>query len=76
MVVTCEGPKPICQEEKVAVVFHHPPKHQHAEEFDSWTLHQFGHVTKEEEKEEEEEGLFSASDCGEWNNDMQPQHYE
>ena len=39
LVVASEGPKPICHEEKVVVVFHHPPKHQQTQEFDCWVLH-------------------------------------
>ena len=34
LVVALEGPKLICHEEKVVVVFCHPPKVQQAEEFD------------------------------------------
>ena len=34
LVVASEGPKPIRHEEKVVVVFRHPPKHQQTQEFD------------------------------------------
>ena len=34
LVVASEGPKPIHHEEKVVVVFCHPPKHQQTQEFD------------------------------------------
>ena len=50
LVVLLEGPKPIHHEEKVVVVFWHPPKDQQAEEFDCWALHQFVHVTEEGDK--------------------------
>ena len=65
LLVASEGPKPICYEEKVVVVFHHPPKDQQAEEFDCWALHWFVHLTEEGE----EEGLFSALNCGGANNE-------
>ena len=60
LVVVSEAPKPIHHEDKVVVVFSHPPKGDQAEEFDCWALHQFVHVTEEGS----EEGLFSASNGG------------
>ena len=50
-----EGPKPIHREEKVVVVFRHPPKHQQTQEFDCWVIHRFVHVTEEGD----ESGLLS-----------------
>ena len=46
LIVALEGPKPICHEEKVVVVFWHPPKAQQAEEFDCWPIQWFVHVTE------------------------------
>ena len=59
-----EGPKPIRHEEKLVVVFHHPPKDQQTEEFECWALHRFVHVTEEGD----EAGLFSTEDGGGENN--------
>ena len=56
LVVASEGPKLICCEEKVVVVFCHPPEDQEAEEFDCWALCWFIHVTEEGE----EAGLFNG----------------
>ena len=50
LVVASKGPKLICHEEKVVLVFCHPPKDQQAEEFDCWALHQFIHITEEGDK--------------------------
>ena len=58
LVVASEGPKLIRHEEKVVVVFRHPPKHQQTQEFDCWALHHFVHVTEEGD----ESGLFSHTD--------------
>ena len=58
LVVASEGPKPIHREEKVVVVFRHPPKHQQTQEFDCWALHRIVHVTEEGD----ESGLFSLTD--------------
>ena len=52
--------KPIHCEDKVVVVFSHPPKGDQAQEFDCWALHWFVHVTEEGS----EGGLFSASNGG------------
>ena len=60
LVVVLETSKLICHEEKVVVVFHHPPKGDQTEEFDCWVLHQFVHVTEEGPKE----GHFSALNGG------------
>ena len=60
LIVVLETSKPIHCEEKVVVVFHHPPKGDQTEEFDCWVLHPFVHVTEEGP----EEGLFSASNGG------------
>ena len=57
LVVASEGPKPIRREERVVVVFRHPPKHQQTQEFDCWALHHFIHVTEEGD----ESGLFSLT---------------
>ena len=60
LVVVSEAPKPIHCEDKVVVVFSHPPKGDQAEEFDCWVLHHFVHVTEEGS----EERLFSESNGG------------
>ena len=59
-----EGPKLIRREEKLVVVFRHPPKDQQTEEFECWALHRFVHVTEEGD----EAGLFSTEDGGGENN--------
>ena len=56
LVVVSEGPKLIRHEEKLVVIFRHPPKDQQTDEFDCWTIHRFAHVTKEGE----ESGLFTT----------------
>ena len=60
LVVVLETSKPICHEEKVVVVFHHPPNADQTEEFDCWMLHWFVYVTEEGPKE----GLLSALNGG------------
>ena len=69
LVVASEGPKPIRREEKVVVVFRHPPKHQQTQEFDCWALHRFVHVTEEGD----ESGLFSLTDSTCENNSEEAQ---
>ena len=64
LVVVSEGPKLICREEKLVVIFRHPPKDQQTEEFDCWTIHRFVHVTEEGE----ESGLFTTPNSGGGNN--------
>ena len=64
LVVVSEGPKLICCEEKLVVIFRHPPKDQQTEEFDCWTIHLFAHVTEEGE----ESGLFTTPNSGGGNN--------
>ena len=64
LVVVSEGPKLIRCEEKLVVIFRHPPKDQQTEEFDCWTIHRFAHVTKEGE----ESGLFTTPNSGGGNN--------
>ena len=64
-----EGPKPIRCEEKLVVVFCHPPKDQQTEEFKCWALHRFVHVTEEGD----EAGLFSTEDGGGENNSGAPE---
>ena len=54
LIIVSESPKPIHCEEKVVVVFHHPPKDKQTEEFDCWAIHCFVHITEEGE----EEGIF------------------
>ena len=62
--VVSEGPKSIHHEEKVIVLFCHPPKGELTEEFDCWAIHCFAHVT-----EEGDEGqLFTALNDGGDNN--------
>ena len=50
LVVVSEGPKLIRHEEKLVVIFRHPPKDQQMKEFDCWTIHCFAHVTEEGEE--------------------------
>ena len=64
LVVVSEGPKLICHEEKLVVIFRHPPKDQQMEEFGCWTIHCFAHVTKEGEGS----GLFTTPNSGGGNN--------
>ena len=64
LVVVSEDPKLIRREEKLVVIFRHPPKDQQTEEFDCWTIHRFAHVTKEGE----ESGLFTTPNSGGGNN--------
>ena len=64
LVVVLEGPKLICHEDKVVIIFHHLPKHQQMEEFDCSTIHRFAHVTEEGE----ESGLFATPNSGGDNN--------
>ena len=52
MVVVSEGPKLIRQEEKVVIIFHHPPKGELTEEFEWWTIHRFAHVMEEGNEED------------------------
>ena len=68
-VVASEGPKLIRREEKVDMVFRHPPKHQQTQEFDCWVLHRFVHVTEEGD----ESGLFSLTDSTRENNSEEAQ---
>ena len=64
LVVVSEGPKLIRCEEKLVVIFHHPPKDQQMEEFDCWIIHLFAHVAEEGE----ESGLFTTPNSGGGNN--------
>ena len=64
LVVVSEGPKSIRQEEKVVVVFRHPPKGDLMEEFECWAIHRFAHVTEERN----EEDVFTSSRDGGSNN--------
>ena len=64
LVVLSEGPRLIRHEEKLLVIFGHPPKHQQTEEFDCWTIICFAHVTEEGE----ESGLFTTPNSGDGNN--------
>ena len=64
LVVVSEGPKLICQEEKVVIVFCHPPKGESTEEFECWAIHCFVHVSEEGN----EQGFFNASSDGGDNN--------
>ena len=64
LVVVSEGPKSIRREEKVVVVFHHPPKGNLTEEFECWAIHRFAHITEEGN----EEDVFTSSSDGGSNN--------
>ena len=72
LVVASEGPKPICREENVIVVFWHPPKHQQTQEFDCWALHRIVHVTEAGD----ESGLFSLTNSMSENNSDKAQMAE
>ena len=64
LVVVSEGPKSIRQEEKVVIVFRHPPKSDLKEEFECWAIHHFAHVMEERN----EEDVFTSSSDGYSNN--------
>ena len=64
LVVVSKGPKSICQEEKVIIIFRHPPKGELTEEFECWAIHRFAHITEEEN----EEDVFTSSNHGGSNN--------
>ena len=60
LVVVSDSPKSICREEKVIVVFRHPPKGNLTEEFECWAIHRFADVTEEGN----EEDVFTSSSDG------------
>ena len=64
LVVVSEGPKLICPEEKVIIIFRHPPKGKLTEEFECWAIHCFAHVTEEGN----EEDVFTSLNDGGSNN--------
>ena len=64
LVVVSEGPKSICQEEKVIIIFCHPPKGDLMEEFECWAIHRFAHVMEEGN----EDDVFMSSNDGGSNN--------
>ena len=64
LVVVSEGPRSICREEKVVVVFTHPPREQQTVPFDCWAIHCFAHVTEEGD----ESGVFQSSIVASHNN--------
>ena len=64
LVVVSEGPKSIHWEEKVAIIFRHPPKAELTEEFKCWAIHRCAHVMEEGN----EEDLFTSSNHGGGNN--------
>ena len=64
LVVVSKGPKSIPWEEKVVVIFRHPPKGELTEDFKCWAIHCFAHVTEEGN----EEDLFTSSNDGGSNN--------
>ena len=61
LVVVSEGPKSIRQEEKVVIVFRHPPKGKLTEEFECWAIHHFAHIMEEGN---EEDVFTSSNDAG------------
>ena len=67
LVVVSEGPKSICWEEKVIVVFCHPPKGDLTEEFECWAIHRFAHITEEGN----EEDVFTSLSDGSSNNSVE-----
>ena len=64
LVVVSEGPRSIRCEEKVVVVFTHPPREQQMVPFDCWAIHRFAHVTEEGD----ESGVFQSSIVASHNN--------
>ena len=64
LVVVSKGPKSIRQEEKVIVVFCHPPKGKLTEEIECWAIHHFALVMEEGNKED----VFTSSNDGGSNN--------
>ena len=64
LVVVSEGPKLIRREEKVVIVFRHPPKGELTEDFKCWAIHRFAHVTEEGNQED----IFTTSNNGGSNN--------
>ena len=64
LIVVLNGPKLILREEKVVIVFHHPPKGELTEEFECWAIHHFAHVSEEGD----EQGFFNTSSDGGDNN--------
>ena len=64
LVVVSEGPRSIHHEEKVVVVFMHPPREKQTVLFDCWAIHRFAHVTEERD----ESGVFQSSIVASHNN--------
>ena len=64
LVVVSEGPKSIRREEKVVVIFRHPPNGNLMEEFECWAIHCFTHIMEEGN----EEDVFTSSSDGGSNN--------
>ena len=64
LVVVSKGPKLIHQEEKVVIIFCHPPKYELTEEFECWAIHHFAHVTEEGNGED----VFTSLNDGGSNN--------
>ena len=64
LVVVSEGPKLIRREEKVVIVFRHPPKAELTEDFECWAIHRFAHVTEEGNQED----IFTTLNDGGSNN--------
>ena len=64
LVVASEGPKLIHWQEKVIIVFHHPPKGELTEEIECWAIHHFANVSEEGD----ERGFFNALNDGGDNN--------
>ena len=64
LVVVSEGPKLIHWEEKVVVIFCHPPEGNLTEEFECWAIHCFAHIMEEGN----EEDVFMSSNDGGSNN--------
>ena len=64
LVVVSKGPKSICQEENIIIIFCHPPKGKLTEEFECWAIHHFAHLREEGN----EEDLFTSLSDGGSNN--------
>ena len=64
LVVVSEGPMLIHWDEKVAIVFHHPPKGKLTEEFECWAIHHFAYISEEGD----EQGFFNTLNDGGDNN--------
>ena len=75
LVVVSEGPTLICQEEKVIIVFRHPPKGELTEDFECWAIHHFAHVTEEGNQEDVFASLNDGGSMTEFRQPLQVQSH-